>query len=158
MIGRQHGFAGDGGLPLGDQRPCAFREINVDARAEADHADARPGGDDVALAHERDDAPRDQTRDLHHGEAGAAGGRDDEGIALVLFARLVEIGADEGAGLLFTWQSNTLMKIDTRVSGFSPSPSSGAGTILAMRLTRPSAGATTMPSRTGVVRGGSRKK
>ncbi len=32
------------------------------------------------------------------------------------------------------------------------------GTALAMRLTRPSAGATTMPSRVGVTRGGSRKK
>src|ERR1051325_1402513 len=61
-------------------------------------------------------------------------------------------------GLRFTWQSNTLMKIETRVSGFTPRPSSAGGTALMMRLTRPSAGATTMPSRTGVTRGGSRKK
>ena len=61
-------------------------------------------------------------------------------------------------GLRFTWQSNTLMKIDTRGSGCSPSPSSFGGTALTMRLTRPSAGDTTMPSRTGVTRSGSRKK
>ena len=61
-------------------------------------------------------------------------------------------------GLRFTWQSNTLMKIDTRGSGRSPSSSSFGGTALPMRLTRPSAGATTMPSRTGVTRCGSRKK
>ena len=55
------------------------------------------------------------------------------------------------------WQSNTLMKIDTRGIGRSPRLSSGGGTALMIRLTRPSAGATTMPSRTGVTRTGSRK-
>jgi len=61
-------------------------------------------------------------------------------------------------GLRFTWQSNTLMKIETRGSGRSPSSRSFGGTALVMRLTRPSAGDTTMPSRTGVTRSGSRKK
>ncbi len=61
-------------------------------------------------------------------------------------------------GLRFTWQSNTLMKIEMRGSGRSPSPSSGGGTALVIRLTRPSAGDTTRPSRSGVTRGGSRKK
>ena len=60
-------------------------------------------------------------------------------------------------GLRFTWQSNTLMKIDTRGSGRSPRSSSCGGTALMTWLTRPSAGATTMPSRTGVTRAGSRK-
>jgi len=61
-------------------------------------------------------------------------------------------------GLRFTWQSNTLMKIETRGTGRSPSASSTGGTALAMRLTRPSAGAITRPSHNGVTRGGSRKK
>ena len=61
-------------------------------------------------------------------------------------------------GLRFTWQSNTLMKIETRGSGRSPRPSSIGGTALMILLTRPSAGDTTIPSRTGVTRTGSRKK
>src|ERR687890_641874 len=46
----------------------------------------------------------------------------------------------------------------TRVSGSCGRSSSGGGTAVVMRLTRPSAGETTRPSRTGVTRGGSRKK
>src|SRR5438552_3740195 len=42
------------------------------------------------------------------------------------------------------------MKIDTRGSGRSPNPSSFGGIASTTRLTRPSAGATTMPSRRGV--------
>ena len=60
-------------------------------------------------------------------------------------------------GLRFTWQLNTLMKIDTRGSGRSPRPSSCGGAALTTAEMRPSAGATTMPSRTGVTRTGSRK-
>ena len=44
-------------------------------------------------------------------------------------------------GLRLTWQSNTLMKIDTRGTARSPRSSSFGGTALVMRLTRPSAGA-----------------
>ena len=61
------------------------------------------------------------------------------------------------AGLRFTWQLNTLMKIDTRGSGASPRPSSAGGSTCVTIEMRPSAGATTMPSRTGVTRTGSRK-
>src|SRR5260221_14192336 len=50
------------------------------------------------------------------------------------------------------------MKIDTRGSGRSPNSSSFGGTASATRLTRPSAGATRSPSRSGVTRAGSRKK
>ena len=46
----------------------------------------------------------------------------------------------------------------TRVSGASPRPSSAGGTAGTIIDTRPSAGLTTSPSRTGVTRGGSRKK
>ena len=61
-------------------------------------------------------------------------------------------------GVRFTWQSNTLMKTETRGSGVVPSASSGGGTALTTRLTRPSAGEMTRPSPIGVTRGGSRKK
>ena len=56
------------------------------------------------------------------------------------------------------WQSNTLMKIDTRGNCFSLKPISTGGTASTIWLTRPSAGATMSPSRTGVTRCGSRKK
>ena len=49
------------------------------------------------------------------------------------------------------------MKIEMRGSGLSPSPSSAGGSTCATIETRPSAGDTTMPSRTGVTRTGSRK-
>jgi len=60
-------------------------------------------------------------------------------------------------GLRFTWQLNTLMKIEIRGSGLSPRPSSAGGSTCVIIEIRPSAGATTMPSRTGVTRTGSRK-
>ena len=60
-------------------------------------------------------------------------------------------------GLRFTWQLNTLMKIEMRGSGLSPRPSSAGGNTCVIIEMRPSAGATTMPSRTGVTRTGSRK-
>ena len=60
-------------------------------------------------------------------------------------------------GLRFTWQLNTLMKTEMRGSGRSPRPSSAGGKTCAIMETRPSAGDTTMPSRTGVTRTGSRK-
>ena len=77
----------------------ALRQVDIDARAEADHADALAGADAGALAHEADDAPRHQAGDLHHADARAAG-RDHERVALVVLARLVEVGVDEGAGVV----------------------------------------------------------
>src|SRR5262249_45362871 len=49
------------------------------------------------------------------------------------------------------------MKIETRGSARSPRLSSAGGTAWMILLTRPSAGATTRPSRVGVTRSGSRK-
>ena len=49
------------------------------------------------------------------------------------------------------------MKIEMRGRGRAPSSISGGGTALTTWAIRPSAGATTMPSRTGVTRTGSRK-
>ena len=89
---------------------------------------------------EADDAAGDEAGDLHHGEAAAVGEREDEAVALVVLARLVEGGVEEAAGVVgdaghlgrasgarFTWQSKTFMKMLTRVRGSGPRPSSGGG-------------------------------
>ena len=48
---------------------------------------------------EADDAPRDQARDLDDADADVPAD-DDEGVALVVLARLVEVGVEEGARLV----------------------------------------------------------
>src|SRR5262249_5755974 len=96
----EHRLARDGGLAFRHQRTNALGEIDVETRAEADQAEALARRDGHALAHERDDAPRDQAGDLHHPDAVAARRHDDEAVALVVLARLVEIGIDEGAGVI----------------------------------------------------------
>ena len=92
------GLPGDRGLALGDQRAAAVGEVDVEPRAEPDHADALAGADRGALAHERHDAPRDEAGDLDDADPGAAGGADQEAVALVVLARLVEVGVEEEAG------------------------------------------------------------
>src|SRR4051794_7081179 len=82
-----HGLPGDGDLAFGDLRARALRQVYVDPRAEADHADSLAGADGRPLAGEADDAPRHQAGDLHHDDTGVAGG-DDEGVSLVVLARL----------------------------------------------------------------------
>src|SRR5215470_6567192 len=96
---RNHGLARDRSLPFCHERPRALGQVDIDARAEADHADALTGTHARAFACKGDDAPGDQACDLHDGDAGRAG-TDHEGIALVVLARLVELGVDEGAGLV----------------------------------------------------------
>src|SRR5262249_47466022 len=92
---RDHGLAGHRGLALRDQRPGPLGQIDVNARAEADHADALAGAHARPLAHEADDPSGDKPGDLHHCDAGVAG-TDHEAIALVVLARLVELGVEEG--------------------------------------------------------------
>src|SRR5262244_2355551 len=91
----EHRLARNGGLPLGHDRPHAVGKIDVEARAEANHAETLTCPDRDALAHEADDALRNQARDLHHDDAGAACGRDHERVPLIVLARLVEIGIEE---------------------------------------------------------------
>src|SRR5262245_60066622 len=79
----EDGFAGDGGLALGDDRPHALGEIDVDARAEADEADALTDADARALANEADDPACDEPGDLHDADAAPVGG-DEQAIALVV--------------------------------------------------------------------------
>src|SRR5262245_48403871 len=96
---RNHGLARNRGLPFRHQGARALRQIDIDARAEADHADALAGPDTCAFAREGDDAPGNQACDLHDNDARRAG-TDDEGVALVVLARLIEVGVDESARLV----------------------------------------------------------
>src|SRR5260370_26969637 len=87
-------FARNGDLALADPELGVVRQVDVDPRAEADYADTLPGGDRVALAHERHDPPRDQSRDLHHADA-PPGRVVDQCVALDVLASLVELGFEE---------------------------------------------------------------
>ena len=70
-------------------------QVDVDARAEADEAECVRRRPIVAPScDEADDAPRDQARDLHDAEA-PAGAVDDDAVAFVVLARLVEVGVEE---------------------------------------------------------------
>src|SRR5205085_538029 len=66
--------------------------------AEADETDALPRADAVTLVHEGDDPARDEAGDLNDRELRAVRFFDDQRAALVLLARLVERGVEEGAG------------------------------------------------------------
>src|SRR5262249_55259665 len=96
---RDDRLPGGGGLALRHQRTRPFRQVDVHARAESDHADALTGGDTRPFTGETDDAPCDQAGDLGHDDARTAR-RDDERVALVVLARLVEVRVDEGTGLV----------------------------------------------------------
>src|SRR5262249_40605007 len=91
---RNDSLAGDRGLALDDQRPHSRGEIDVDTRAHRDEAAALAAADDAALAHARHDAARDEPGNLHHTDARAAAGNDQR-IALIVLAGLVEVGIDE---------------------------------------------------------------
>src|SRR5689334_21202262 len=90
----QNGLAGNRGLSLRHQRRGALGQVDIDTRAETDQAEAFAGSEALPLADERDDAARDQARDLNHADA-AMRRRDRERVALVVLARLVELGIDE---------------------------------------------------------------
>ena len=75
------------------------RQVDIHARAEADEADAFAGADQRALVREAHDPPGDEACDLHH--AKPPGRRiDDDAVALIVLARLVEIGAEEQPGVI----------------------------------------------------------
>src|SRR5436853_7398282 len=52
---RKDGFSGDGCLPLGDQGPHSVRQVDIDTRAEPDHAYALARSDRAALTYEAND-------------------------------------------------------------------------------------------------------
>ena len=60
----EHGLAADGVLTDGDERHLVRRQIDVDAAAETDQADALAHREDVARLDERHDAPGHQSGDL----------------------------------------------------------------------------------------------
>src|SRR5215470_19544177 len=91
-------LSGRGRLPFRRQRSHARGQVDVDPRAEPDHADALPGGDGRALLYEGHDAARHQAGDLDHPDLDTSRSRDDEAVALVVLARLVEIRIDESPG------------------------------------------------------------
>src|SRR6185312_10582487 len=94
-----NGLTGDGGLSLGHQRPYPVGQIDVKTRAKADHADALADAHSGARAHEAENPACDQSGDLHHADP-ALLGRNDEGVALVVLARLVEVGAEKRAMMI----------------------------------------------------------
>src|SRR5260221_3454655 len=73
------------------------RQVDVDARAEADEAEAlaacqRGAGLDIAK-----DAPRDEAGDLHAGHVAPVGRAQPQSVALVLEGRPVQGGVEEAA-------------------------------------------------------------
>ena len=73
---------------------AAGREIDVDARAETNEADALAGGQQRAFVSEAHDPSRDEAGDLDDAEP-SRGGIDGDAVALVVLARLVQVGVEE---------------------------------------------------------------
>src|SRR4051794_18438752 len=92
----QNRLPGHRGLALGNQRFGAFGQVYVEPRAEADQPEPLAGADHLPFAHKRDNSTRHQARDLNHADA-AVRRRDHQRITLIVLARLVEFGVDEGA-------------------------------------------------------------
>src|ERR1700748_2300512 len=87
---RDHRLARDSARTEADHDLRARRQVDVDPRAEADEADALAGCKQRALMGEAHDPPGDQAGDLDHPKP--SGWRvDDDAVALVVFARLVEV-------------------------------------------------------------------
>ena len=87
------------------------RQIDVDARAEADEAEALAARERGARLDVAQDAPRDQAGHLHAGDVAPVVRREPERVALVLQRSLVERRVDERA----------------RVSTSAPSPLPSTG-------------------------------
>src|ERR1700716_1062848 len=66
------------------------------SRREPDQAQPFADADRLAFANERHDAARHEARDLDHADT-ALGRGDHQRVALIVLARLVEFGIDEGA-------------------------------------------------------------
>jgi hypothetical protein len=131
-------LAGDGALAFRDHHRRAFRQVDVEAGAEADHADPLAGGDAGALLLPADDAARHHAGDLHHDhlrpalDSMTSAFRSLSSLALSRSAernfpgRIGDPLHATGDRRALMWQSNTFMKIETRGSRAAPSPSSAA--------------------------------
>src|SRR5712691_3205502 len=91
----EHGLATNHALAERDERQVGRRDIDVDARAKANEADALPGGEQLPLIDRADDAPRHQSGDQHYSDLGCLARSHAECQTLVVEARLVEAGVDE---------------------------------------------------------------
>src|SRR4051794_20410158 len=91
---RDQRLSGDRNLPLRHQRLNAVGEIDIDPRPEADHADPSARTHRLAHAHEAEDAPRNQSGNLHHADTFTRA-RDHERIAFIVIAGFVEIGVQK---------------------------------------------------------------
>src|SRR5580658_1258502 len=96
---RNHRLARDRARIEADHDVRALREIDVDARAEADQPDALAGGEQRALVGETDDPPGDEAGDLDNAKSPRRR-IDHDAVALIVLARLVEVGAHEQAGAI----------------------------------------------------------
>src|SRR6185437_15872918 len=92
----QDGFAGDGGLAFGNQRHGPLGQEHVQARTETNEAEALADAEPLPFANKANDAACHQPSNLDHPDA-PVWCRDDEGIAFIVLARLVELGVDEYA-------------------------------------------------------------
>src|SRR5438270_13932547 len=95
---RDYRLAGDRALAQQHLRRRAGGQIDVHPAAESDQADALAGVHHVAFADERENAPRDETGYLRKADAKAVAPLDEHMLALIVLARLVEVGVDEFAG------------------------------------------------------------
>src|SRR5690606_29566224 len=83
-------------LPHRHARHRACREVNVHPRTETDQSKTLAGGKRRSGLDPAEDAPSHQTGDLHHGNRPVRTVYD-QAIALVLRARLVQLGIEETA-------------------------------------------------------------
>ena len=87
-------LTGDGSLPLAYQHVRVQRQVNIDARTETDEPDPFARGERIARRSETYDPSRHQSGDLNNSHR-AVLAFDDQSIAFVFLACLVEIRIDE---------------------------------------------------------------
>src|SRR5215510_2499779 len=92
-------LAGNGGLAKRHARYGACRQEDIEPRAEAGEAEALARIQRLVRLREAENAARHEAGDLHDAD-GAMGGLDDKAIALIVLARLVELGIQEAAATI----------------------------------------------------------
>src|SRR5690606_38322823 len=97
--GGDDGLAGNRRLADRGARHGSLGQIDVEARAETDKAEAFAGINGGALGDEAENPARHQARNLHHADPPARA-VNYEAVALVLIAGLVELGIEELAGAI----------------------------------------------------------
>src|SRR5256886_16809185 len=93
----EDGRRGVYGVAHRDFGRCIRRQIDVDPRAEPDETKTLPAPEAIAGPDVTQDAPRDQSCNLHADDVHAVGSRDVQRIALVLERGLVQSGIEKPA-------------------------------------------------------------